>query len=33
MLVAYQDWRQGRGGRPVAVAAEPTRREKMRVKV
>jgi preprotein translocase subunit SecF len=33
MLVAYQDWRQGRGGRPVAVATEPPRREKVRMKV
>lgn len=34
MLVAYQDWRSGRGGRKVLpVAAEAGRREKVRAKV
>jgi preprotein translocase subunit SecF len=33
MLVAYQDWRQSRGGKAVAVAAEPRRREKVKTKV
>jgi preprotein translocase subunit SecF len=34
MLVAYQDWRGQRGGRKVLpVAAETTRREKVRAKV
>jgi preprotein translocase subunit SecF len=33
MLVAYQDWRQGNGRKPVQVAAEPPRREKLKAKV
>ena len=33
ILVAYQEWKQGRGKRPLAVAAESSRgREKVRVK-
>jgi preprotein translocase subunit SecF len=33
MLVAYQDWRGGQRGRPVAVAADASRREKVKAKV
>ncbi len=32
MLVAYQEWRGGQRGRPVPVAADASRREKVKVK-
>jgi preprotein translocase subunit SecF len=32
MLVAYQDWRGGQRGRPVPVAADAARREKVKAK-
>jgi preprotein translocase subunit SecF len=32
MLVAYQDWRGGRRGRPIPVPADPARREKVKAK-